>query len=67
MATSLGRNSRVKPNLTLFEFLWYNLLKMKTKIKDGNTCIYVLPSSFFFLNVSGEMISPTPGLEGNIG
>ena len=62
MATSLGiPPKRVEPNLVLFNFLCYNLLK-KQKIKDGNTCIYVLPSSFFFLNVSGE-ISPTPGLE----
>ena len=63
MATSLGTNSRVEPNFALFKFLCYNLLETKNKtIKDGNTCIYVLSSSFSFLIVSGE-ISPTPGLE----
>jgi len=64
MATSLGTNSRVEPNLALFISCDLTYLT-KTKIKDGNTCIYVfsfLLSPFF---VSGE-ISPTPGIERNI-
>jgi len=61
MATSLGTNSRVKPNLTLFKFLCYNLINKNKRIKDGNTCIYVLLLLYPFLNVSGE-ISPNPNL-----
>jgi len=63
MATSLGISpKRVEPNLALFKSLCYNLLKKNKRWKYVYICS---PSSFFFLNVSGE-ISPTPGLEGNI-
>jgi len=49
MATSLGNNSRVKPNLALFNFLCYNLLNKNKNERWKYVYICFLTSSLSFL------------------
>jgi hypothetical protein len=63
MATSLGiKSKRVESNLALFKICAINLLKFLWKLR-GYLFSFLL---YHFLNVSGEKVSPIPGLERNI-